>query len=232
LDDLSSEKTPLKTGQNVKYSKIKVFFPNFKQENHCFSFYGVINDLIMKNLMWFFIFLFVIFFNSGLSGQKYDFAGGLRWGGNFGFTLSERIINNITLEQNLNAEDEKFNYSVLLMARHHKRLLTNRFNWFYGGGAGLLNLKEKNNFPSKNTLALGLQTGLEFTVGRVSISGTLEPLFYSDRSDFRFNMNEVISAKYVIIKRKSEWKENLKDRFSKKKKSKKSDPWWKFKKKK
>lgn len=190
----------------------------------------LINNSLMRNSSCFFIFMFIFFLNPDISGQKYDFAGGLRWGGNFGFTLSERIINNITLEQNLNAEDEKFNYSLLFMARHHKRLLTNRFNWFYGGGAGIMNLKEKNNFPSKNTLAIGLQTGLEFTVGRISISGALEPLFYSDRSDFRFNMNEVISAKYVIIKRKSEWKENLKDKFSKKKKSKK-DPWWKFSKK-
>ena len=186
----------------------------------------------MKNSMYFFIFLFVASTVSELSGQKYDFAGGLRWGGNFGLSLSERVYNNITLEQNFNAEDDKFNYTLFLLVRSHKRLLTNRFNWFYGGGPGLLNLKENDNLPSKNTLALGLQTGLEITLGRLTIAGALEPFFYSDRSEFRFNMDGVVSAKYVIIKRKSEWKENLKDKFSKKKKTKKSDPWWKFKKKK
>jgi hypothetical protein len=183
------------------------------------------NKSVFLMVMWFSIFSAV-----NMSGQKYDFAGGLRWGGNFGFTFSERIINNVTLEQNLNAETEKYNFGVFLFARHHKRLLTNRFNWFYGGGPGLLNLKEKNNLPAVNSLALGLQTGLEFTVGRISIAGVLEPVFYSDRSDFRFSMGQVVSAKYVIIKRKSEWKENLKDKFSKKKKSNK-EPWWKFKKK-
>ena len=175
--------------------------------------------------------LFLFLTSTVINGQKYDFAGGLRWGGNFGFTFSERIINNVTLEQNLNAENEKYNYAIFLYARHHSRLLTNRFNWFYGGGPGLLNLKEKNDLPSVNSFALGLQTGLEFTVGRISIAGMLEPAFYSERSEFRFSMAQVVSARYVIIKRKSEWKENLKDKFSKKKKSKK-DPWWKFKKKK
>lgn len=180
------------------------------------------------------VLLSVLLIFSGINfieAQKYDFAGGLRWGGNFGLTLTERIYNNITLEQNLNAEDEKFNYTAFLFARGHKRLITNRFNWFYGGGPAYVSIKAKDNLPSQNSFALALQTGLEITFGRVSIAGSLEPFFYSENSEFRFNMGQAVSAKYVFIKRKSDWKNNLKDKFSKKKKSRNSDPWWKFKKK-
>lgn len=180
--------------------------------------------------LFFVLIISIITYNLTLA-QKYDFAGGLRWGGYFGLTLSERIYDNITLEQNLNAEDDKFNYSAFLFARGHKRLITNRFNWFYGGGPAYVSLKPVDNQPSQNSFALAFQTGLEITFGRVSIAGSLEPFFYSENSEFRFNMGQAVSAKYVFIKRKSEWKENLKDKFSKKKRSKNSDPWWKFKKK-
>lgn len=156
---------------------------------------------------------FACLFHYPLISQHYEFAGGIRWDENFGITFSQRVYKTMSLEQNLLAENEYFNYSFFIYARNHKPLITSRFNWYYGGGLGLIRLKETPELPPKSTPALSLQTGIEFSIKRLVLSVGVEPVFYSSREDLKFNMNSVISAKYAFIPKKKPVKPTLKERI-------------------
>jgi len=160
--------------------------------------------------------------------QKYNLAAGLRWGGDFGISVSERIAKRWTLEQNINAEDQYNYYSVFAIAKYHQPIVTKRFNLFYGGGPGIVRVKETGEFEEASCLSILGQTGLEFTINRISIYGALEPYFYNTAAGGRFKMHKVVSVKYVIVKRKSRWREKLNKKLKWKKKSKNKKPWWKF----
>jgi len=175
------------------------------------------------------ILLFLIYSNM-LFGQKYDLNVGVRWGGNFGISISERIGNKLTLEQNFNSEDLSNYYSVFALVKYHHPLITKRFNWFYGGGPGIVRIKETSDYPESTKFSVALQTGLEHTIRRMTIYIALEPYSYISNSNIRFKMYKTFAIKYVFIKRKAKWKKKLKSVFSKKKHKKKSKkkPWWKI----
>ncbi|HHH52337.1 MAG TPA: hypothetical protein ENK91_01645, partial [Bacteroidetes bacterium] len=128
----------------------------------------MIRLIMLKNL---FVVGLIFFVSTNVFSQKYNFAAGLRWGGDFGISVSERIANKWTLEQNINAEDQYNYYSAFVLARYHQPIVTNRFNWFYGGGPGIVRVKETGDYPEATSLSLLGQTGLEFTINRVSIYG-------------------------------------------------------------
>ncbi|HEB62781.1 MAG TPA: hypothetical protein ENI82_06485 [Bacteroidetes bacterium] len=178
-----------------------------------------------------FLLSFLIISNMSFA-QKYNLAAGLRWGGDFGLSISERIAKRWTLEQNINSEDENNYYSAFAIAKYHQPIVTSRFNWFYGGGPGMVRVKETPEYKEATSLSLLIQTGLEFTIKRVNLYAALEPYFYNTNSGARFKMHEVFAVKYVIIKRKSKWKQKMNKRFKWKKKKKKNTdsdiPWWKF----
>jgi hypothetical protein len=169
------------------------------------------------------IFVFALLTGLKLEAQHYEFAGGIRWGERFGITFSQRVYKNLSLEQNLLAENAISNYSLFIYVRNHEPLITSRFNWYYGGGLGLIRLKETIDLPPKSAPALSLQTGIEFNIKRLVLSAGVEPVFYSAREDFKFNMNNAISAKYVFIPKKKPKKPTLKERIFGKSGDKKKD---------
>jgi len=170
----------------------------------------------------FFRVVVVVLFSFNLSAQKYDIAAGLRWGGDFGVSVSERIGKRMTLEQNFNSEDASNYYSAFALIKYHKPIVTSRFNLFYGAGAGVVKLKETTNYPESSALSIILQLGLEHTIKRITFYVGLEPYVFQANSSTRFKMHKVFAVKYVIVKRKSKWKKKLKKSFSFKKKKKKS----------
>ena len=186
------------------------------------------SNLKLLNLVFFISILIIPFLSDA---QKYNLAGGLRWGGDLGISLTERIGKRITLEQNFNSADENHYYSLFAVARYHQPLVTKRFNWFYGGGAGIVGVKKTDSAPESNSFSLILQTGLEYTIKRATFYVALEPYAYTNNKNPRFYMHKVFSLKYVIFKRKLKWKKNFKDMFKLKKKKNdntKPKPWWKF----
>lgn len=156
---------------------------------------------------------FAWLFHYSLISQHYEFAGGMRYDERFGITFSQRVYKTISLEQNLLAENEYSNYSFFLFVRNHQPLITSRFNWYYGGGLGLIRLKETVDLLPKSTPAISLQTGIEFSIKRLVLAAGVEPVFYSGREDFKFNMNAAISAKYAFIPKKKPRKPTFKERI-------------------
>ncbi len=164
------------------------------------------------------------------NAQKYNFAGGLRWGGNLGLSLSERVARRVTLEQNILSENDSYYYYLSALVRYHQPLITNRFNWFYGGGFGIVGIKETDIYPESTATSFVLQTGLEYTINRATFYVALEPYTFLANSHLRFKMDKMFSIKYVIIKRKSRWKKKINNIFKKKKNKKnksKNDHSWK-----
>lgn len=184
-----------------------------------------INKIAFETLV---MFLFLTPFS--VIGQKYNIATGLRWGGDFGLSVAERIDKRITLEQNFNSESNDYYYSFFALGKYHQPIITKRFNWFYGGGPGIVRLKETEDYKENTSFSFLMQTGLEFTINRATFYIALEPYFYSANSNTRFKMHKVFALRYVIVKRNAVWKKKLRNVFSRKKKKKdknSSKPWWK-----
>ncbi len=181
-----------------------------------------------RNILKVLFFLSAFFISIALFSQKYDLAAGLRWGGDFGISVSERITNHWTLEQNINSETDDNFYSIFVLAKYHQPILTKSFNWFYGGGSGIVRVKSTPEYKEATQLSLLMHTGLEITVKRLNLYVALEPYFYNTNAGARFKMHKVFAVKYVIIKRKPKWKQKIKERFKWKKKKNPDDPWWKF----
>lgn len=174
--------------------------------------------------------LFLVLAPLALFGQKYNIAAGLRWGGDFGLSVTERIAKRVTLEQNFNSENNDYYYSFFALGKYHQPIITKRFNWFYGGGPGIVRLKETNEYKESTSFSLLMQTGLEYTINRATFYIALEPYFFSANSNTRFKMHKVFALRYVIMKRNAVWKKKVKNVFSRKKNKKKknnSKPWWK-----
>jgi len=166
------------------------------------------------------------------NAQKYNVAAGIRWGGNLGLSFSERIAKKVTLEQNITSENENYYYALSALVRYHQPLITKRFNWFYGGGVGIVGIKETDKYPESTATSLVLQTGLEYTLGRATFYVALEPYGFLANSHLRFKMDKMFSIKYVILKRKSKWKKKIGNIFKSKKHKKKKNKsgkksWWK-----
>lgn len=174
------------------------------------------------------IVLIIIFLNIDANAQKYYLAGGLRYGSNLGLTISELVYDKVTLEQDIISSYGDLNYSGFLLGRYHQHLISSRFNLFFGGGLGVFRLKSTQNSPAKTVFGPALKAGLELTVSRITISASLEPVYYNSRKDDKFFIDKAISAKYVFIKKPSKISRQIKKALP----SKKKDHWWEFKKKK
>ncbi len=178
------------------------------------------------------IVVFVLFISSNIHAQKYNLAAGLRWGGDFGVSISERIAKRWTMEQNINSQDQNNYYSAFAIAKYHQPVVTNRLNWFYGGGPGIVRVKETPDYKETSSISFLMQTGLEITIKRINLYVALEPYFYMANTNPRFITHKVIAVKYVIFKRKSKWKQKIEKKFKWRKKNKKKKNqhkhWWKF----
>ncbi len=186
----------------------------------------------ISQLQMVFIFLLSILVFDSTNAQKYNLAAGLRWGGNLGLCVSERVAKRVTLEQNITSENANYYYSIAALVKYHQPLITNRFNWFYGGGIGIVGIKENVKYPESTATSFVLQTGLEYTIRRATFYVALEPYTFLANSHLRFRIDKMFSIKYVFIKRKSKWKKKVNSIFKRKKHKKKKnksgkDPWWK-----
>jgi len=166
------------------------------------------------------ILLSIVIFTKS-QAQKYNIAAGLRWGGNLGLSVSERIAKRVTLEQNITSENTDYYYALSALVRYHQPLITNRFNWFYGGGIGLVGIKETDKYQESTATSFVLQTGLEYTLSRATFYVALEPYTFLANSHLRFKIDKMFSIKYIIFKRKSKWKKKVGKIFKPKKHKKK-----------
>ena len=146
--------------------------------------------------------------------QKYDWAGGVRMGTEFGASLTPRIAKKATLEGIAQYSHLYHSSRIALLFRQHQGFLGKRFNIFIGGGPGWAWYHEKDQeLKDENSANVVAIFGIEGTIGRLNISWDYKPV-YSFTGPRTFFSESALSLRYVIIKRK--WQP-----FKKKK-----EPFW------
>ncbi len=170
--------------------------------------------------------------------QRYNFAGGIRLGTEFGFTLKYRIADKLTLEGIVQSPiREKIAMTSLLVEKHNS-ILTKGLNIYLGGGLqkGWV-LDEQATFDDPFGI-VGI-IGAEFNFAKLNVSYDIKPAVNLVGGANTVELQTGISIRYIFSKdklfetdpkkrekrkrkkqktkdKKKSWKQKIKDRYSKK----------------
>ena len=169
-------------------------------------------------------FSFLALSSSHVIGQKYNSSGGIRFGDDVGIAfaqrVSERVTFNLLVEPGILQDHQYFT----LFANNHKPLISNRFNFFVGGGVFVSSAISTNYETSYNKYGPMGSFGGELTIGRIILSADWIPRFNVASNGKRFESSSSIALKYVIYKRPTKvasWRDKLKAKFKTKRNQKK-----------
>ena len=125
------------------------------------------------------LFILSVFFTLSASAQNYDWALGLRLGGNAGFTMKKSLGRSTAFEGILSPSDRGL-LAVALLEKHHAFLNEPGLSWYYGAGghAGFWNEGGPNHYfrYSEGHYALGVDgiLGLEYSFVSVPLNFSID----------------------------------------------------------
>jgi len=186
----------------------------------------------------------MLIMSSPLLAQSYGTSAGIRLGSNkhyrtFGLSAQQRVLKDITLEGIIQT-DFSNNHTAHLLVEKHSRIISKRFNYYYGAGMSVGSEESlvKNTETREITLTYGNATvnadliiGIEMTMLSTNFSLDYKPSVNIIGNRRPWYAGQIgISARHVIVKsaeqkRKQRKKkrnkrrggssffENLRDRF-------------------
>jgi len=170
-------------------------------------------------MKWFGIFLCLMAANatSGLC-QSYGTSAGLRMGNNkshrtIGLSMQQRVLPQITVEGIIQS-DFRNNTTAHALVKKHSRIISRRFNYYYGGGIGFGVEESSHRIPATREIVhtYGNQTinaefiiGAEVTLLRTNLSIDYKPNvnLVGERTPW-FAGQVGMSARYVVVKSKEQ----------------------------
>jgi len=151
----------------------------------------------MKKILLFFLLVFPVL----IQAQAYRTAGGIRLGTDWGFTLQQKVFDQTTIEMIIQSSFKREETNLTLLLEQHKRLLSKRFNFYYGAGFHKVWITEKDleyDAPAGVTFI----TGAEMTIGRLNISWDFKPAVNIWGGENTFYTQSGLSLRYVLVKKK------------------------------
>lgn len=152
-----------------------------------------------------------------LSAQAYRTAGGIRIGTDRGITVQQKVFDQTTAELIIQSSLRREETNVTLLLERHKRLISKRFNFYYGVGLHKGWVTETESSYDNPSGITGIM-GAEMTFGRLNLSWDYKPAINIKGGDRSFYSQSGISLRYVLVKKKKK-KINLKfwEKWGKKK---------------
>lgn len=155
-----------------------------------------------------FIFLLSGGFFTGVYGQKYRTAAGIRIGTEFGITVQQLLWDKYTIEGILQKGffDDIATASALFEV--HQKILFRGFNFYVGGGPHY-GLYTQDKGDRKNPLGVSVIGGIEMRFNRTNVSLDFKPAINLYGGDQVFNSQVALSLRYIFIKAKKKeqnWK--------------------------
>lgn len=162
----------------------------------------------------FIILLFALMCSYSSGAQAYNTAIGLRLGKDLGFTAQQRIANKTTVEAMFyGGNSEPATYANLLL-RQHLPLFSKKVNAYLGLGFGSHWQLVEEEFTEQKYTIPGV-IGLEMSFGRINISGDVMPhLVLNNGNENSYKSIANVSLRLILVKRKLDAKDKLKDKFS------------------
>ncbi|HSJ66356.1 MAG TPA: hypothetical protein VK921_01720 [Anditalea sp.] len=164
----------------------------------------------------------MIIISAPLHAQSYGTSAGLRLGSNkhhrtLGLSLQQRVLKDITLEGIIQS-DFSNNHTAHLLVEKHSRIISKRFNYYYGAGMSIGSeeslvknpeTREITRTYGNGTLNADLIIGVEMTMLRTNFSLDYKPSVNLIGNRGPWYAGQVgISARHVIVK-SAEQKRNL-----------------------
>ena len=153
--------------------------------------------------------LIAVLFTTQASAQAYNTTIGVRIGEDYGATVQQRITKKMTLEGiyyggfNRNIDNPNVNANLLL--KRHFPVLSRRTNIYAGIGIGsqwILNDFDDYSLINQQ-FTIPAIFGLEFSLGRLSISGDVMPHYLFESSEEKSFKNIAgLSVRYILVKKK------------------------------
>ncbi|MBS9523372.1 hypothetical protein KI659_05000 [Litoribacter alkaliphilus] len=190
-------------------------------------------------MKWIWVLMGIFFFQGADTwAQSYGTSAGLRLGSNknhrtIGLSVQQRVFDNITLE-GIAQTDFNNNTTFHALVQKHSRIISRRFNYYYGTGVGFGWEESTHRNPEtreivttygNNTLNAELILGVEMTLLRTNISLDYKPNVNIVGSRTPWYSGQVgISARHVIVKSK-EQKKKQRQRQRMKKRNQRGNVW-------
>lgn len=132
-----------------------------------------------------------------MHAQRYDLAGGLRFGKGIGGTVAYRFAKKMTAEA-VAFSSLGSSRDLILLGRYHGRIaFQKRLNYFLGAGAHIGGRKEVSTVGGA-----AFVLGLEFTISRYNISFDYLVLNNIQEKASTFERQAGISLRYVFMRKK------------------------------
>ncbi len=164
----------------------------------------------------FVVFIGLWLFSTGsgwVHAQSYGTAMGLRFSNNnqyrmVGLTAQQRIMKGLTVEGILQS-DFNANTTIHAILERHRRLVTKRFNYYYGAGLSLGIEESREKVPESmqiihtygnSTMGVDLIAGVEFTLLRINLSIDYKPNINIVGREPWYSGQVGISARSVLVK--------------------------------
>ncbi|NND31864.1 MAG: hypothetical protein HKN76_04680 [Saprospiraceae bacterium] len=141
-----------------------------------------------------------------LSGQSYFTAMGLRMGTDFGITLQQKILGNLTMEGIVSSSAISNQTSATVLAEIHNPLISKRFNFYIGGG---IHQRWRSSFDAgPNLRGITGIAGAEMTLGRINLAWDYKPVYHLNAQQSAFESETAISLRYVFVRKLKNKKRN------------------------
>ncbi|MEX2591273.1 MAG: hypothetical protein WD426_00775 [Anditalea sp.] len=175
-----------------------------------------------------------------LWGQSYGTALGLRFGNQsthrtIGLTGQHRVMKGLTLE-GIVQSDFNNNTTVHALLQKHHRLITKRFNYYYGTGIsfGTEESIQKNPVSREitttygnTTLGMDLILGVEITLLKANISIDYKPNINITGRNPWYGGQVGISARSVLVKGSTQNKKKRQKNRARRRKNREQEPFFK-----
>lgn len=173
-------------------------------------------------------------------GQSYGTTLGLRFGNHLnhrsmGLTAQHRIIKGLTIE-GIVQSDFNNNTTVHALVEKHHRLISKRFNYYYGTGISLGTEESTQKIPAtreiittygNTTLGMDLIFGVEITLLKANISIDYKPNINLVGRNPWYSGQVGISARTVLVKGSTQNKNKRKKSRAKNRKNNQQKPFFK-----
>lgn len=175
-----------------------------------------------------------------LWSQSYGTTFGLRFGNQpnhrtIGLTGQHRLMKGLTLE-GIVQSDFNNNTTVHALVQRHQRLVTKRFNYYYGTGISLGTEESIQKNPvtreitttyGNATLGMDLILGVEITLLKANISIDYKPNINITGRNPWYSGQVGISARSVLVKGSTQKKKKRQKARAKRRKDRKQEPFFK-----
>jgi hypothetical protein len=203
-------------------------------------FFGNIEPAIMNMRKILYVAIIFALPHFQVLGQSYGTTLGLRFGNNLdhrtmGLTAQHRIVKGLTIE-GIVQSDFNNNTTVHALVEKHHRLISKRFNYYYGTGISLGTEESTHRIPATReiittygnaTIGMDLIFGVEITLLKANISIDYKPNINLVGRNPWYSGQVGISARTVLIKGSTQNKKKRQKMRAKRRKNREPEPFFK-----